>query len=640
MQHSLFIVDDLTIDISRRSVTRRGEVISLSPLSFDLFACLASAAPAWLSYDEIISKVWAGSVVSNEAITQRIKVLRDALGDDPQHPRYIQVVRGRGYRMLAPVRTVDEEPGAEQTKESVFGPRRRALALALALLLAAAGVITAAVLSSSWQINHAASKAPAAAKSIAVLPFANLSGDAQYDYFSDGLTEEFINRLTRVPGLRVVARTSSFQFKNRNESVQLIGEKLAVRHLLEGSVRASGRTLRVTAQLVDVSSGYHLWSTTLERPQTDIFEIQDAIALAVVQQLAVTLRDETYAALVRRETLNPDALDSYLRARHYFLSLDRERMHKAIVAYERAIELDPQYTAAYVGLADALMLQMQVAEMGTNLPTVERMEHLLRRAIEADPGNGDAHAVLSQVRMMQYDFEGARRAIEEAERLTPTGSYVLLYKAQYYGFIGWPADEALEPALQGRSLDPLNPWAAIQVPIAYVHMNQYEDALRELDQVLEIEPDFWLAHWSRAIVLDALSRPDEALAAAERAVALNRYIDTLNCLAVAYARLGREHEARAIMAELSSAHPAKYWPPTEKAMILVALRDVDGALAALEEAYRERDWNLPPSLHFHYFEPLYGEPRFERLVKLLGQERRVHRSMIAHREVAVQKAAR
>jgi tetratricopeptide (TPR) repeat protein len=275
-------------------------------------------------------------------------------------------------------------------------------------------------------------------------------------------------------------------------------------------------------------------------------------------------------------------------------------------------------------LADVVWLRRQIAELRPGDPALARAVPLLRKALELDPTIGDAHALLGSVLMEgEFDFEGAERELRSAESISPNGEYVLRYLAQFYMAVGWPPERALEYARRAQTLDPFNHWTALQLAAAYWHAGDYEASLRECDRIIELDPEFWLAHWGRAWALDDLGRYDEALASARRAVELNDYSDTESTLAIAYARVGQLEKARAIFDMLNNPGRGKYWSSTFRALLLMSLHDRSGALAALEQAYEEHDYQLPAAMHFKSLLPLHDEPRFQRLVRLLGQERRV-----------------
>jgi serine/threonine-protein kinase len=623
-------LDDLEIDIGRQRVTRGGVEIPLPGLSFDLLLTMVRAAPNLVTYDQLMERIWPGVIVNQETINQRVKLVRDALGDDPRAPRYIAGVRGRGYRALGSVVPVATSKSfaasavAAATQHAVVPatpPIRPRWRVAMVAGGAVISVIAGTYLFRQTQWNEEVRTPPVVQpeRTIAVLPFANISGDVDDEYFSDGLTEELLNRLANVQSLRVAARTSSFAFKNHTGSVKEVGTALGVRHILEGSVRRHGDRLRVTAQLVNTTDGFHLWSKTFERQVTDVFVIQDEIARAVAESLRVQLADAGDRAGAFGTTSN-EAYDLYLRARHLYQSFQLERATKAISYYEAALRADPTFAAAYIGLADALSWHNYLAEQPHRPEIRKRIQTLARKALDLDPQNGDAHALLAGELMFTWDFEAAEGELRRAEALNPNGEYVLANLTAYYMLFGWPPERAIEYARRGRERDPLNPWAAIHVPQAHWHAQQYGQALRELERVSEIDPNFWLTYVWQAMTLTELGRHAEALLAARRALELHEDADTLRTLAITHARAGDLDLARAAVARLN-ARGIRTSPG-----IHAALGDHEAALAALELDYTERDRWVPEYLHYPELLPLHGEPRFQRIVRILGQERRVEQT--------------
>jgi TolB-like protein/Flp pilus assembly protein TadD len=495
---------------------------------------------------------------------------------------------------------------------------------ALSLLTVAAAVAKLLDLmdsASQLSMSQPGQMAMAEPGSLAVLPFANLNSDPELEYFADGLTDELLNRLASVPSLRVTARTSAFSFKGRDVSAKEIGAALGVAHIVEGTVRRSQGDLRVSVQLVNTSDGYRVWSSTFDRQLSDAFAIQEEIAQNVLDSLQGYLTPKhqpSNGALSYRPPSSPEAHDLYLRARHLYTSFQLERMDKAIAYYEEAIRLDPRFAAAYIGLADALLWRRRVAETSPTDPVNARIPVLLRKALEIDPGSGDAHALLGKELRLAHDFRGAERELQRAEALSPNGYYVVEGMMAYYMLGGgWPPERAIAYARKGRQLDPLNPWAVIHVAQAHWHAHQYGEALLELERVFEIDPNFWLAHEWRVTILLDLERHKEALSAAQRAVELRSSSDTLSLLAVTHLLAGNVAEGRAIIARLPAEHVRN------DLRICMALQDHECALDALERHFAEQtDW-MPEVLHYRFLLPLHGEPRFQRIVQLLGQERRV-----------------
>jgi tetratricopeptide (TPR) repeat protein len=350
--------------------------------------------------------------------------------------------------------------------------------------------------------------------------------------------------------------------------------------------------------------------------------IEQEIVQSVVDSLRLGPIQRGAGVRSYRSTSSPEAYELYLRARRLYQSFQLDRMDRAIAYYEEAIRLDPTFADAYVGLADALGWRRLVGGMPPTDPVTARIAALLRKALDLDPSSGDAHALLGKELMFTYDFKGAERELQRAEALSPNGDYVVASIMAYYMLVGWPAERAIGYARKGRQLDPLNPWAVIHVAQAHWHAHQYHEALIELERVFEIEPDFWLAHLWRAMILTDLERYREALPAALRAVELNQGADTfaLSVLAVAHINLGEIDEAHAVIARIEARGVTKGWH------VCLALKDYQCALADLEQTFAERDRFFPESLHYRAMLPLHGEPRFQRLVRLVGQERRVEQA--------------
>lgn len=633
-------VDDLVIDLGRQRVTRGETELQLPGLSFELLLALVRAAPNLLTYDQLMERVWPGVVVNPETVTQRVKLVRDALDDDSHKPRYIARVRNRGYRMIPAIEAIEASSLARvapstTNRAKVDAPRDTprvrpwgliaATVAALAVLAATGAAVVQQVREREGALAARTTVAVKPGRTIAVLPFANISGDPENEYFSDGLTEELLHRLASVPRLQVAARTSAFHFKDKPEDVRRIGKLLGVGYVLEGGVRKQGDRVRVNAQLINADDGYHLWSSSFDRPLADIFRVQEEIALAVADNLKLTLLQDERTQFVRRPTRNLEAYDLYLRARHLYQSMQLERIDKAIQYFEQAIALDPAYADAYVALADAISLRGQIAGGGFDeMRAGSRRNAVLRRAIELDPRNADAHALLGHAHAFGRGFAEGARELHLAEALNPNGELTLRCLAQHYGMVGWPPERAIDYARKGLRLDPLNPWAATNVAIAYWHSHQSHAALAAVDQAIELDPDFWVAHWVRDIVLMDLDRNEEAVAAAKRAVELSGgYVDAYGDLVVAYARSGQMDAATRLFDEIDRRVHEPRWRPAYRAFVLSGLGRYEESLASLEQAYREEDGALNELLHYRIMIPLHDDPRFRALARKLKLEHRV-----------------
>jgi TolB-like protein/DNA-binding winged helix-turn-helix (wHTH) protein/predicted Zn-dependent protease len=473
-----FQVDDLTVDIGQQRVTRAGVEIPMPHLSFELLVALSRAAPNLVTFDQLTERVWPGLVITPETISQRVKLVRTALGDDPQAPRYIGGVRGRGYRMVAPVRPLTERRRSEPVTPYWVAEGTSAAAAQSAAqpapaappsapkpgLLAFAGGTLAvlALLAVPWAATHlfGSARSPPAANgasvlvrpphTIAVLPLVDVTPGDGNAYLGDGLAQELAARLGRIHGLRVASRTSAFAFRDREADVRTIAQTLGVRHVLEGSVMRQGNQLRVTAQLVDADSGYNVWSQTYNRTWQDLVAIQDEVARSIVSTLQVVLASEAQAA--HPPTTRVDAFDLYLAGLAKLQGPGRAtQLEAAANSFHQALALDPKFALAYAGLCEryiveyentrstalvaqaesacgaALKLDGSLREVSAALAHLylvsgrpEQAATLYRDAIRADPDDADGYMGLGEALDGQQHGTEAEHAFRRAVDVEPT----------------------------------------------------------------------------------------------------------------------------------------------------------------------------------------------------------------------------
>jgi len=354
-----FQLGEWLVEPSLNRVSSGSRTVQLEPRTMDVLAYLAARAGRVVAREEILEAVWRRQFVADATLSHAIAELRRALGDSPRQPRFIETISKRGYRVIAAVRrTAEHAAAAQPPREPAAGP------------------------------------APAPrTPSIAVLPFVDMSAARDQEYLCDGIAEELINALAQLDGLKVAARTSSFAFKGQQEDVREIGRRLGVGAVLEGSVRKAAGRLRVTAQLVDVADGMHLWSERFDRADEDVFAIQDAIAEAVVSKLKVRLLDDEAARLAGGGTASRDAYDDYLRGRHL---LNRRRVGELPVAVnhlERAIALDPAYAEPHAALAETFGI-MGLWGFAPPAVALVRARAAAERAVALDDRSAGAHAWL------------------------------------------------------------------------------------------------------------------------------------------------------------------------------------------------------------------------------------------------------
>ncbi len=443
-----FQVDDLIVDIGQQRVTRAGVEIPMPHLSFDLLVTLARAAPNLVTFDQLIERVWPGLIITPETISQRVKLVRTALRDDPHAPRYIGGVRGRGYRMVANVRPLTERRRSEPVTpywvqdpkvgpvvaaepQAAASPTRLADTAAparpglLAWLGGALAVV--ALLALPWGATHllrgsrSAQPGPGAVvvqppHTIAVLPLVDVTPGDGNSYLGDGLAQELSARLARIHGLRVASRTSAFAFKDREADVRTIAQTLGVRHVLEGSVMRQGNQLRVTAQLVDANSGYNVWSQTYNRTWEDLVAIQDEIARSIVGTLQVVLsNDRTQASAP--PTTHVDAFDLYLAGLAKLQGPGRAtQLEAAADSFRQALVLDPKFALAYAGLCERYIVDY---ENTRNTALVAQAESACSAALRLDASLREVSAALAHLYLISGRTAQAETLYRQAIRTDP-----------------------------------------------------------------------------------------------------------------------------------------------------------------------------------------------------------------------------
>jgi len=490
---------------------------------------------------------------------------------------------------------------------SATGPRGARLALLLigiGLLAAAPGV--------TWYFFWRGRDRLLQAPSIAVLPFVNLSGDKENEYFSDGMTEEIINALAGVEGVRIVARTSAFSFKGRNLDVRKIGEDLNVATVLEGSVRREGSQLRVSAQLIGVKDGYHLWSRTYDRELKSVFSVEDELARAIVQALRPKLVPNH--ALVQQATASPEAHDLYLKGRYFWNQRTKEGLTKAKAFFEEAIALDPSYALAHSGLADSYSLLMDYGGASAAEVLPRAKAHAVE-AVRLDEALAEGHASLGAISQHDYDWATAERELKRAIELKP--GYATAH--QWYAEILWVRGglpEALAEAERARQLDPTSLVVNHVLAVTYLLSGDYGRTIEQATSTLELSPDFVPA---RAVLVVACLRTgkfDEALATLDREAGALPFLRVQLLVAK-----GDRSAARRLLADVEPRFKTDTLSWMGLAAAHLALGDIDRTFAWLEQGVEARDQRLPSAMKWDpAWSPIRADPRFQKLLRRMNLE--------------------
>jgi len=513
-------IDDLVVDIGQQRVTRDGHEIPMAHLSLELLLTLARAAPNLVTFDQLIARVWPGLVITPETISQRVKLVRSALGDDPQAPRYIAGVRGRGYRMVAAVRPLRErrrtsepppppspspslapepapEPAVTVVPPPVAAPATaaapadagpassaapRTRALPPVALWAGGGAALALLIVITWFAGrslHPGSATPAAVvvqppRTIAVLPLVDMSPGDGNSYLGEGLAQELSARLARVRGLRVASHTSATAFKNRGADVRTIAQALGVRHVLEGSIHREGDQLRVTAQLIDAFSGYDVWSQTYNRTWADLLAIEDDVARSITTTLQVVLTSDRAGSADRPSPARVEAFDHYLAGLAKLQGPDvPARLDEAEASFRQALRADPQFALAYAGLCQRYVRGYELTRDAALVPQAEAS---CNQALKLDASLREVSGALAQLYLVSGRHAQAGAIYREAIRADPDDAD---------GYIG------LGEALDGQQ--------------------RTAEAERALRQGVAAEPTYWNAQTALANFLFAHGRAAEAL---------------------------------------------------------------------------------------------------------------------------------
>ena len=463
--------------------------------------------------------------------------------------------------------------------------------------------------------------ASAESKSVAVLPFVNMSADKEDEYFSDGLSEELINALTNVEGLRVPARTSAFAFKDKQGDIRKIGEQLNVSTVLEGSVRKAGSKLRITAQLINVADGFHLWSEMYDRDVQDVFAIQADISQRIVNSLKLKLAADQTARLTKRYTTNAEAYQSYLKGRYYWGKRNEEGLKKALESFKQSLDQDPTFALSYLGMADDYLVMAASVLAPSEARPLAKAAAV--KALELDPNLGEVHATLGLWYYFQFDWTTAQKEFDVALEMVPNYAPAHHWYAQFLASQR-SFDDALNHVRRAEELDPLAPNIKGAESIYLTCAHRYDEALEKLNKAIPAHPDFAGLYIWRGEVLVSMGRLLEGIADHEQAVSLShRAAAPLSRLGYAYGRAGRKSEALEIAHELEMLSKVHYVSFFDRALVPLGLGDKDQALFWLQRALEERE-NLV-SIQFSVHPTLDGirdDPRFQDLLRKMNFPRK------------------
>jgi TolB-like protein/Tfp pilus assembly protein PilF len=458
--------------------------------------------------------------------------------------------------------------------------------------------------------------APAAGiHSLAVLPLENLSGDAQQQYFADGMTEELTTALSQVSSLRVVSRTSAMRYKGTQKSVPQIARELNVDAVVEGSVEREGDRVRITAQLIQGPSDTHVWAKGYERDLRDSLRLQDEVAQAIVDEIQLKLTPQEQAHFAHNESVDPEAHEDYLRGLFHLNMRNGPDERQAIELFRSAIKKDPSYAAAYAALADsyrALTFNSDVAPVDVAPLSMAAA----RRALELDDHLAEAHVCLaSSLVDYDWDWKGAEQEYQTALRLNPNSALAHSTHAHFLRQEG-KLEESIREGRRGIELDPVSAPANFMVSQSLYEARRYDEAISQLNKSLELEPRFWPAHLYLGKTLAEQGHFREALEELKQAG--NFTAEPLATMGYVYGRMGRAADARKVLADLQTQSKSVYIAPSMFARVYIGLGDKDQAFAWLEKGYQQHDFWLTFLTGEPMYDTLRSDPRFQELVRRIG----------------------
>jgi TolB-like protein/DNA-binding winged helix-turn-helix (wHTH) protein/Tfp pilus assembly protein PilF len=592
-----------TLDLEGGFLRRNGQEVSLRPKTFEVLACLVQHHGRLVTKATVIEMVWPDTAITDNSLAQCLVEIRRALDDDSQ--QLIRTVKGRGYLFAAPVTT----PAIEFPHQEVDSPVQTGWKSVVAAV-----TVLAAAFAGAWLLLGRASVSrthpPSAITSIAVLPFSNLTGDKERDYVSDAFTEELTYTLSRAAGLRVASRTSSTRFRGRNEDIRQIAKLLNVSSVLEGSIRRTGQNLMITAQLINGTDGYNLWSEKYQRDAGNAFAGMDDIARAVMTALGV--RPAGSLPPSGSAGVNPEAYDLYI---HGVLHRGRGGTAAAAIAYfEKALSKDPQFARAYAGIAGAY-LSLAIGADARPRDVLPKAKEMIAKALAIDGGLPEAYVSLAVIERHERNWPGVERAWRRAIELFPNlprHDYAL-HLADMGRTTG-----ALAEVARLRAVDPLAEVELLGLEAKIFYFDRkYELALERCRKALASAPDNWEVLYWLGRIHASQSSWLEATEALEKSRRLRDHYRGLGSgmLGAVYAYGGRKSDARRLLEQLKDAAGQKKTSPMSVAHIHVSLGEVDQALQWLERAESDNDSGLAALRVEPAFDPIRSDPRFQRLLR-------------------------
>jgi TolB-like protein len=552
------------VDFKSGELRKAGVRVKLQDQPFQILTILLECPGELVSREELRKRIWPANtfVDFEQGLNNAIKRLREALGDSPENPQFIETIPRRGYRFVA-------------------------------------------------KLNQPAK----CIRSLAVLPLENLSRDPEQEYFAEGLTEALINTLVKIGELQVVSRTSVMQYKGVHRPLREIAQQLHVEGIIEGTVLKAGERVRISIQLVDACADIHLWAEHYDRDLRDILSLHSEVAQSVAREIQVKLTPVDEARITKGHPVNPEAYDAYLKGRYYWNCRPAE-LGRAIQYFEQAMSKDPGYTAAHVGLADCLNSLTGLGIVPVNEGS-DKAKRLAQKVFEIDNSSAEACTALAFAAVYEYDFATAERAFERAIQLNSLYAPAHGIFGYYLGWMG-RYEESYTEVRRALRLDPLSSFFNAFLGVTYLYARRYDQAIEQCEKALELDPNSASAWGFLGWAQSCKSRHEDAIASLKKTCDVWPGASPIAWLGEAYAAAGYRDEAQKVLQQLEALSKQRYVTPYGRARIYAALGETDETFKWLETAYQQRaNWMVLLKVD-PCFDELRSDPRFQDLMRRMN----------------------
>ena len=620
----LYEFGSFRLDVAERLLSNEGERVPLSEKAFDTLCVLVRRGNRLVRKEELLNEVWPDAIVEENNLDKNISLLRQVLGERTGKGKFIETVRGHGFRFVPEVRQIEDDGAAKKPNEEeptnitrepeARTPRRKLVILDFRFLLVAAvaSLIVAGVIGTYFWRRSSLS---ATTRTIAVLPFKSLVAEGRDEALELGMADALISKLSEADEITVRPLSAVRRYDSPDQDSITAGRQLNVDAVLDGSLQISGDRIRVMARLVRVSDGKQLWASPLDEKYTDIFRVQDSISERVANALKIRLTNRES----KRHTENFQAYELYMKGRLHALRLTRAETDKAVANFQQAIQLDRNYSLPYLGLANAYIPMALTSGLPSSQVFPKAKEATLR-AVELDPGNSAGYETLGLISFWyEWDWQAAEKYFQQALDLDPKNADARYAYAHLLATSG-RHDRALAEIKLARELDPLSLRTNAAEGQFFFFAKDHENALDRLRRTIDLDQSFWLSHLFISRVYTEKGMHPEALAEAEKAAELSGNSQSHAYRAYALAKWGKLSEARAVLAELLKSSTETYVPPYNIALAYNAVGERETALDYLEKAFSERDVRLVFLKVEPQWDQLRSESRFVDLIKRMRIE--------------------